>query len=199
MGSSTRGPRVSTTQTGEVVRTTTNAPTRPYQPRSPTPAAFNYLSSQGYTFLCVADDAYGRTIPFAFLEKVRDEWFAKWADKGASASAHALDRSFGARLKYWMEYCETHPDEVSKAAEVQKKVDEVKGIMIENIERVLERGEKIELLVDKCVFALDSISSIPLLLGTRMARLPLTAADKLTNAASPPSPTQDGQPPVPGG
>lgn len=50
-----------------------------------------------------------------------------------------------------MEYCETHPDEVSKAAEVQKKVDEVKGIMVENIERVLERGEKIELLVDKYV------------------------------------------------
>jgi hypothetical protein len=58
-------------------------------------AAFNYLSSQGYTFLAVADEAYGRTIPFAFVEKVRDEWFAKWADKGASASAHSLDKSFG--------------------------------------------------------------------------------------------------------
>ena len=128
------------------------APTHALTPRfllPPLPTAFNYLSSQGYTFLCVADDAYGRAIPFAFLEKVRDEWFAKWADKGASAAAHSLDRSFGARLKYWMEYCETHPDEVSKAAEVQKKVDEVKGIMVENIERVLERGEKIELLVDK--------------------------------------------------
>eukprot|EP00890_Picochlorum_soloecismus_P001994 jgi/Picsp_1/2796/NSC_01022-R1_r-snare vamp72-family len=110
---------------------------------------FNYLSSQGYTFLAVADEAYGRTIPFAFVEKVRDEWFAKWADKGASASAHSLDKSFGARLRYWMEYCETHPDDISKAAAVQKKVDEVKGIMVENIERVLERGEKIELLVDK--------------------------------------------------
>ena len=59
-----------------------------------------------------------------------------------------------------MEYCETHPDEVSKAAEVQKKVDEVKGIMVENIERVLERGEKIELLVDK--YVLFSFSSHPL-------------------------------------
>lgn len=28
-------------------------------------------------------------------------------------------------------------------------MDEVKNIMVENIERVLERGEKIELLVDK--------------------------------------------------
>jgi hypothetical protein len=54
-----------------------------------------------------------------------------------------------ARLRYWMEYCETHPDELSKVAAVQKKVDEVKNIMVDNIERVLERGEKIELLVDK--------------------------------------------------
>lgn len=29
------------------------------------------------------------------------------------------------------------------------QVDEVKNIMVDNIERVLERGEKIELLVDK--------------------------------------------------
>jgi len=42
-----------------------------------------------------------------------------------------------------------HPDEISKVASVQKKVNDVKGVMMENIERVLERGEKIELLVDK--------------------------------------------------
>lgn len=29
------------------------------------------------------------------------------------------------------------------------QVDEVKNIMVDNIEKVLERGEKIELLVDK--------------------------------------------------
>jgi len=31
----------------------------------------------------------------------------------------------------------------------KKKVSEVKNIMVDNIEKVLERGEKIELLVDK--------------------------------------------------
>lgn len=64
----------------------------------------------------------------------------------------SLSNASGARrprLKYWMEYCEQHPEEISKIASVQKKVDEVKNIMVENIERVLERGEKIELLVDK--------------------------------------------------
>merc|ERR1712134_46381 len=32
---------------------------------------------------------------------------------------------------------------------VKSQIDEVKGVMVENIERVLERGEKIELLVDR--------------------------------------------------
>ena len=32
---------------------------------------------------------------------------------------------------------------------VKSQIDEVKDVMVQNIERVLERGEKIELLVDK--------------------------------------------------
>jgi len=35
------------------------------------------------------------------------------------------------------------------AAACLRQVDEVKNIMVDNIEKVLERGEKIELLVDK--------------------------------------------------
>jgi len=42
-----------------------------------------------------------------------------------------------------------HPDEISKITQVQRKVNEVKDVMVENIEKVLERGERIELLVDK--------------------------------------------------
>lgn len=34
-------------------------------------------------------------------------------------------------------------------ARVQAQIDEVKDVMLENIDRVLERGERIELLVDK--------------------------------------------------
>lgn len=80
--------------------------------RSPLPAAF----------LAVADEQFGRQVPFAFLEKVKEEFFAKWEDKAQGAIAHSLDKSFGPRLKYWMEYCEAHPEELSKVAAVQKKV-----------------------------------------------------------------------------
>ena len=42
----------------------------------------------------------------------------------------------------------TNPS-VDTIARVQAQIDEVKDVMIENIDRVLERGERIELLVDK--------------------------------------------------
>ena len=42
-----------------------------------------------------------------------------------------------------------HPEEINKVAKVQTQVSEVKEIMMQNIEKVLDRGEKLELLVDK--------------------------------------------------
>mmetsp|Transcript_19649 Transcript_19649/g.59428 ORF Transcript_19649/g.59428 Transcript_19649/m.59428 type:complete len:220 (+) Transcript_19649:184-843(+) len=110
---------------------------------------FNYTVDSGYTFLSVADEDFGRQIPFAFLERVQTEWKEKLADKARTATAHSLDKTFGPRLKFHMEYCQAHPEELTKVASVQKKVADVQNIMMKNIENVLERGEKIELLVDK--------------------------------------------------
>lgn len=44
------------------------------------------------------------------------------------------------RLKTQMEWCMAHPEELSKVAGLQKKVDEVKSIMVDNIEQVRGMG-----------------------------------------------------------
>eukprot|EP01024_Parvocaulis_polyphysoides_P043263 TRINITY_DN3950_c3_g1_i3.p1 TRINITY_DN3950_c3_g1~~TRINITY_DN3950_c3_g1_i3.p1 ORF type:complete len:219 (-),score=24.85 TRINITY_DN3950_c3_g1_i3:343-999(-) len=109
----------------------------------------NFLIQGGYTYLVVADKEYGREIPFYFLEQICKEFSDKYGDRGRTAIAHSLDRAFGPRLKYWIDYCHENPQEISKVAKLRGKVDEVKNIMVENIEKVLERGERLELLVDK--------------------------------------------------
>lgn len=38
-----------------------------------------------------------------------------------------------------MQYCVDHPEEISKLAKVKAQVSEVKGVMMENIEKV-EKG-----------------------------------------------------------
>ncbi|KAJ6433045.1 hypothetical protein OIU84_020136 [Salix udensis] len=48
-----------------------------------------------------------------------------------------------------MQYCMNHPEEISKLSKLKAQITEVKGIMMDNIDKVLDRGERIELLVDK--------------------------------------------------
>jgi len=110
---------------------------------------FNYLVHSGYTFLVVADEAYGRQIPFAFLERLRDAFLEKFADRARTAPENSLNSAFGPTIKRQMEYCRDHPDEISKMVSVQRKVDEVKGIMMQNVEQVLVRGERLDVLVDR--------------------------------------------------
>ena len=53
------------------------------------------LATAGAAFLVVADEQFGRQIPFAFLERVRAEFQEKFADRGRTATAHSLDNSVG--------------------------------------------------------------------------------------------------------
>jgi vesicle-associated membrane protein 7 len=58
--------------------------------------------------------------------------------------------SFNTELKKLMiEYGTTQSGKQDAITNVQNEIDNVRGIMTENIERVLERGERIDLLVDK--------------------------------------------------
>ncbi|KAH6811670.1 vesicle-associated membrane protein 727 [Perilla frutescens var. frutescens] len=131
---------------------------------------FNFLLDSGFVFLVVADESMGRSIPFVFLEKVKDDFKLCY---GASIKnddphpladdededddlfedrfsiAYNLDREFGPKLKEHMQYCMNHPEEMSKLSKLKAQITEVKGVMMDNIEKVLDRGEKIELLVDK--------------------------------------------------
>ncbi|KAK9930810.1 hypothetical protein M0R45_018119 [Rubus argutus] len=111
---------------------------------------FNYLVENGFTYCVVAAESAGRQIPIAYLERIKDDFNKRYAGgKAGTATANGLNREFGPKLKEHMKYCADHPEEINKLAKVKAQVTEVKGVMMENIEKVLDRGEKIELLVDK--------------------------------------------------
>ncbi len=58
-------------------------------------AASDHFTVLCVAFLVVANEEYGRQIPFAFLDKIKDEFLQKYADKGSSAIAHSLDKIYG--------------------------------------------------------------------------------------------------------
>ncbi|CAD6266569.1 unnamed protein product [Miscanthus lutarioriparius] len=111
---------------------------------------FNFLVSDGYAFCVVATESAGRQIPMAFLETIKEDFNKKYAGgKAATATANSLTRDFGPRLRDQMQYCTDHPEEVSKLSKVKAQVDQVKSIMMENIDKAIDRGIQIDGLVTR--------------------------------------------------
>jgi len=109
---------------------------------------FHVLVSDGISFICMAEEDFGRRVPFVFLEDVRQSFTAKYGTQALHAAAYAFNEEFSRVLNQKMNYYNTNP-QADTIGRVRKEISEVKNIMVENIELVLERGEKIDLLVDK--------------------------------------------------
>jgi len=105
---------------------------------------FNYLVEDGFAYCVVADESVGRQVPMAFLERVKEDFKRRYAGGRAdTAVGHSLNKDFGSKLKEHMQYCVDHPEEISKLAKVKAQVSEVKGVMMENIEKVLDLERKL--------------------------------------------------------
>lgn len=109
---------------------------------------FHYAVHDGITYLCMADSEGKRRIAFAFLEDVRRRFEANYGGSKHAAAPFALNADFAPTLERQLQFYNSDPssDDLQR---VQSQLDAVKGVMVENVERVLERGEKFELLVDK--------------------------------------------------
>ena len=100
---------------------------------------FNYLSASGFVFLVVADEAFGRQVPFACLDQIAAEFTRAHGD--AAAGAIALADAFGRGSRSsWTRAPRTRTRRRPRS--VQQQVSEVKEIMMDNIEKVLDRGRR---------------------------------------------------------
>ncbi|KIY96232.1 Vesicle-associated membrane protein [Monoraphidium neglectum] len=98
---------------------------------------FTVLTRGGFVFVVVADEACaGRGIPGVCAQRVSDAWMERLGEVGLHAKPAVLQRAFGGILKRELAYCESHAGELSRVAAVQNKVDEVKGILIANVENL---------------------------------------------------------------
>uniref|UniRef100_A0A7S0J027 V-SNARE coiled-coil homology domain-containing protein n=1 Tax=Calcidiscus leptoporus TaxID=127549 RepID=A0A7S0J027_9EUKA len=109
---------------------------------------FHYLVANGLVYLCMAGEDFGRRLPFAFLEDVARKWMDMYGERGQTALAYGMNEDFSRVLERAMAYFSKNPAS-DPLRQVHSEIEEVRAVMVENIEKVLERGEKIELLVDK--------------------------------------------------
>jgi vesicle-associated membrane protein 7 len=108
-------------------------------------------SAPGLTYLVIAKQDLGRRIPFGYLVEIKKRFLAQHGintDFGNLPSYGAA--SFNSDLKKLMvEYGTTKAGQDDAFKNVQAEIENVRDIMSKNIEQVLERGERIDLLVDK--------------------------------------------------
>jgi hypothetical protein len=137
------------------------------------------MVTDGLTYLCMSDQDFSRPAAFQFLTDIKDRFQATYGDRAKTAIAFAFNADFARVLQAQMDKFNTEGDpkivkirqqlgEVKDVMMVRAKctlgrcspvsgVHLTDGIVLllfalliqENIDRVLLRGEKIELLVDK--------------------------------------------------
>ncbi|KAI9732092.1 MAG: hypothetical protein M1834_004188 [Cirrosporium novae-zelandiae] len=106
----------------------------------------------GLTFLVVAKSNFGRRVPFGFLVEIKRRFLGQYdpQDTDFAGLPPYGAAAFNSQLKQLMvDYGTTEAGQNDAIGNVRGEIDNVRGIMTENIERVLERGERIDLLVDK--------------------------------------------------
>merc|ERR1719276_453145 len=75
----------------------------------------------------------------------------KYGSEAQTAIAFSMNEEFSPTIEQRMNFFNSNEADrsIDNIGQVKSQIDEVKDTMVQNIEKVLERGEKIELLVDK--------------------------------------------------
>ncbi|KAJ9454075.1 hypothetical protein DIPPA_70179 [Diplonema papillatum] len=108
---------------------------------------FHYIVSERICYLCMADEAMDRRIPFVFLEDTKKSFKKMYAERWGQVATVKDLKDFTPELSKQLNIANTGSEDVIR--KLKKDIDETKNIMNENIEKILVRGEKIDLLVER--------------------------------------------------
>jgi vesicle-associated membrane protein 7 len=108
---------------------------------------FHYVVHDGLTCLCMCGKEFSRMTAFRFLAALESEFLALFGGRWTSATAYQLNNDFKSTLDRLMREYSSQKDAI--ITKINSQLGDIKETMTKNIDLVLSRGEKIELLVDK--------------------------------------------------
>ncbi|KAG2377986.1 hypothetical protein C9374_008608 [Naegleria lovaniensis] len=110
---------------------------------------FSYEVSNEVTFMCMSDSYFSTAQCFKFIQNIKEEWFKMYGDSGKTVSNnYAMNKSFKPFLKNKMNYF-NHDPESNKIRKIKNQIQDIQNVMITNIDKVIQRGERIDILVGK--------------------------------------------------
>jgi len=113
---------------------------------------YHYIQDTGLIYLCITEDGFGQKNAFEYLGVVKEKFLRKFSVRAQTATAYSLNTEFSLVICEEMKKFNSAPEEddhPDKISTLRNEVDQVKDIMVRNIDELVERGEKLDLLVDK--------------------------------------------------
>ncbi|KAK2118025.1 Vesicle-associated membrane protein [Saguinus oedipus] len=113
-----------------------------------------YICQDRIVYLCITDDDFEHSRDFNFLNEIKKRFQTAYGSRAQTALPYAkesISSVLAAQLKHHSEN-----KGLDKVTETQAQVDELKGIMVRNVDLVAQRGERLELLIDKTENLMDS-------------------------------------------
>ncbi|KAJ6640336.1 Vesicle-associated membrane protein 7 [Pseudolycoriella hygida] len=108
----------------------------------------HYICEDRIIYMCITDDEFERARAFLFLTDIKRRFISSYGLQAATAIAYAMNTEFSRILASEMKHY-SESKEVDAISRVHGQIDELKDIMVKNIENVTARGERVELLVNK--------------------------------------------------
>lgn len=129
----------------------------------PCSCVFHYIVERGITYLCLADEKNKRRIPFLYLDDIKVRAWPLWRPRSGCRIAHppnaraqakfqtaygerantaiafAMNADFARVLQDRMDFCNENPN-ADAFGKVKNQIEDVKGVMVENIEKVRRGG-----------------------------------------------------------
>jgi len=109
---------------------------------------FNYLVEGGITYICMTDQEMKLRVSYGFLFDISNRFRSAYREKIQTAVSMAMNDTFSRVLRDRMDFF-SNDKNADKIGKVKGEIEEAKTIMVQNIDKVLARGEKIEMLVSK--------------------------------------------------
>uniref|UniRef100_A0A1A9ZHY5 Vesicle-associated membrane protein 7 n=1 Tax=Glossina pallidipes TaxID=7398 RepID=A0A1A9ZHY5_GLOPL len=108
----------------------------------------HYVCENKLIYMCITDDEFERARAFLFLTDIKQKFIQTYGLQVATALAFAMNTEFSKTLANQMNFF-SQSREIDAISKVHGQIDELKDIMVKNIDNLRDRGEKLELLVNK--------------------------------------------------
>ncbi|XP_076619229.1 vesicle-associated membrane protein 7 [Colletes latitarsis] len=110
---------------------------------------YHYICYNNIIYMCITDNEFQKTRAFMYLTEIKKMFLTIYGDGAQTAVAYAMNTEFSEVLDNQMKYYHESNKNIDMLSKVHGDIDELKDIMVTNIDTLKMRGERLDLLVCK--------------------------------------------------